>query len=283
MKAILWTGYGPPDVLQLGEVEKPAPREGEVLIRIHATTAFQGDCELRRLKLPLLLQLVLRMYLGFRRPRRITILGQELAGEVEAAGSGVRKFKPGDRVFGTTGFRLGAYAEYICLPEEKGLAIKPANMTYEQAAAVPVGGLEAWYFLKQANLNSRQKVLINGAGGSIGTFAVQIARAYGAEVTAVDSTGKLDMLRSIGAEHVIDYTCQDFTQRGQVYDVIFDVVGKSPFSRSIQSLTKEGVYLLGNAGPAQILRGCGPPGPAAGRSSWARRAIRLKTCFSSRR
>lgn len=255
MKAILWTAYGPPDVLRLGEVEKPVPREGEVLIRIHATTAFQGDCELRRLKLPFLLGLPLRIYNGIRKPTRITILGQELAGEVEAVGSNVQKFKPGDPVFGTTGFRLGSYAEYTCLPEDGTLAIKPAKMTFEQAAAVPVGGLEALYFLEQADIKRGQNILINGAGGSIGTFAVQLAKAYGAEVTAVDSTGKLDMLRSIGADHVIDYTRQDFTRSGQLHDVIYDVVGKSPFSRSIKSIREGGIYLLGNAGLTQALRG----------------------------
>jgi NADPH:quinone reductase-like Zn-dependent oxidoreductase len=255
MKAILWTAYGPPDVLRLGEVVKPVPREDEVLIHIHATTAFQGDCEMRRLKLPFRLGLPLRIYNGFLKPKRIRILGQELAGEVEAIGSGVQKFKPGDQVFGTTGFLLGSYAEYTCLPEAGGLAIKPVNMTYEQAAAVPVGGLEALYFLKQADIKSGQKVLINGAGGSIGTFAVQLAKVYGAEVTAVDSAGKLDMLRSIGADHVIDYTREDFTKGGQVYDVIYDVVGRSPFSRSMRSIREGGIYLLGNAGLTQTIRG----------------------------
>ena len=270
MKAILWTAYGPPHVLRLGEVEKPVPRADEVLIRIHATTAFQGDCEMRRLKLPLLLRLPLRLYLGVRRPKRIRILGQELAGEVEAVGSSVKKFQPGDPVFGTTGFGLGAYAEYTCLPETGALAIKPANMTYEQAAAVPVGGLEALYFLRQADIQSGQKVLINGAGGSIGTFAVQLAKAYGAEVTAVDSTGKLDMLRSIGADHVVDYTREDFTRRGRLYDVIYDVVGKSPFSRSLNSIREGGIYLLGNAGLTQILRG-----------SWASRTGRRKVILGT--
>jgi NADPH:quinone reductase-like Zn-dependent oxidoreductase len=258
MKAILWTAYGPPDVLQLGEVEKPSPRENEVLIRIRATTAFAGDCEMRSLKIPVLYRLPMRLYVGLRRPKRITILGQELAGEVESVGKDVKRFREGDPVFGTTGFQLGAYAEYICLPEgpEAGaLAIKPSNLSFAQAAAVPVGGLEALYFLRQANIQRGQRVLINGAGGSIGTIAVQLARDLGAEVTAVDGTGKLEMLRSIGADHVIDYSREDFTRRGQVYDVIFDVVGKSPFSGSLHSLKQEGIYLLGNAGLSQMLRG----------------------------
>jgi NADPH:quinone reductase-like Zn-dependent oxidoreductase len=260
MKAIVWTKYGPPDVLQLQEVEKPAPKEDEVLIRIYATTAFAGDCELRSLKLPIYYGLPLRLYNGLRKPTRITILGQELAGEIEAAGKDIKRFKEGDQVFGTPGFSMGAYAEYKCLPEEPGemdgvLAIKPANMSYEEAAAVPVGGLEALHYLRKGNIQKGQKVLINGAGGSIGTFAVQLAKYYGAEVTAVDSTGKLDMLRSIGADHVVDFTQEDFTKSGQAYDVIFDVVGKSSFSGSIRSLKQNGRYLMANPGLSQMVRG----------------------------
>jgi len=258
MKAILWTAYGPPQVLQLGEVDKPSPKANEVLVRVRATTAFAGDCEMRNLKIPVLYRIPMRLYVGFRRPKRITILGQELAGEVESVGKEVSRFKPGDQVFGTTGFRLGAYAEYVCLPanpDEGTLAIKPANMTFEEAAAVPVGGLEALYFIRQGHLRSGQQVLINGAGGSIGTFAVQLVKNEGAEVTAVDSTGKLDMLRSIGADHVIDYTREDFTKGGRTYDVIFDVVGKSSFSGTLKSLKEGGIYLLGNAGLIQAVRG----------------------------
>jgi len=260
MKAIIWTNYGPPDVLQLQEVEQPTPKDDEVRIRIYATTVTAGDCELRRLKLPLYFSLPMRIYVGFRKPTRITIPGMELAGEIEAAGKAVTRFRPGDQVFGTTGFSMGAYAEYICLPEDGkevdgSLAIKPANMTYAEAAAVPVGGLEALHFLRKGNIHRGQKVLINGAGGSIGTFAVQLAKYFGAEVSAVDSLGKLDMLRSIGADQVIDYMQADFTKNDQTYDVIFDVVGTSSFSGCIRSLKQNGRYLLANPGLSHRVRG----------------------------
>jgi NADPH:quinone reductase-like Zn-dependent oxidoreductase len=259
MKAIVWTNYGPPEVLQLKEVEKPTPKEDEVLIRIYATTVTAGDCEQRSLKLPIWYRFPMRAYVGLKRPERITILGMDLAGEIEAVGVDVKRFMKGDQVFAATGFvGMGANAEYICLPEEPeegALAIKPANMTYEEAATVPVGGLEALCFLRQGNVQSGQKVLINGAGGTIGTFAVQLAKYFGAEVTGVDSTGKLDMLRSIGADQVIDYTQEDFTKSGQTYDVIFDVVGKSSFSGSIRSLKQNGRYLLANPGRSEMAQG----------------------------
>jgi NADPH:quinone reductase-like Zn-dependent oxidoreductase len=258
MKAIVWTKYGPPDGLQLEEVEKPTPKANEVLVRIVATTVTAGDCEMRSLKFPFWLWIPIRFYVGLRKPKRITILGQELAGEIEAVGKDVKLFKEGDPVFATTGFGLGAYAEYKCLPEkpEEGvLAIKPANLTYEQAASVPTGGLEALHFLRKANIQRGQKVLINGAGGSIGTIAVQLAKHFGAEVTGVDSTGKLEMLRSIGADQVIDYTQEDFTQSGHTYDVILDVVGKSSFSGSMRALKENGYYLIANPQLSKMVRG----------------------------
>lgn len=254
MKAIECTKYGPPEVLQLTEVEKPSPKDNELLIKIHATTAFAGDCELRRFKMPAYMWLLARIGFGIRGPRK-KILGQELAGEIEAVGKDVTRFRKSDQVFGNTSIGLGAYAQYICLPEDGVMAIKPANMSYEQAATVPVGGLEALYLLRKASIQNGQKVLINGAGGSIGTFAIQIAKNFGAEVTGVDSPKKLDLLRSIGADHVIDYTKEDFTKSGVVYDVIFDVVGKSSFSDSISSLLQNGCYLLANPGLSHMIRG----------------------------
>jgi len=254
MKAVVCTKYGPPEVLQLKEIEKPTAKDNEVLVRVHAATVTSGDCELRSLKLPLLWQLFVRIGFGFRAPRK-KILGQELAGEIESAGKNVRLFRKGDQVFAFTGLRLGAYAEYNCLPENGLLAIKPVNMTYEEAATVPVGGLHALSLLRRGNIQSGQKVLIIGAGGTVGTLAVQLAKSFGAEVTGVDRAGKLDMLRSIGADRVIDYTRVDFTESGETYDVIFDVVGKGSFSACIRSLKEKGVFLLGNPGLSQQVRG----------------------------
>ena len=253
MRAIIWTKYGPPDVLQLKEITKPTPKEREVLIRIYATTVTTADCELRSLNVPLALKIPIMIYLGLLKPR-ISIPGQELAGVIESVGKDVTRFRKGDQVFAWTGFRLGAYAEYNCLPEDGYVTIKPSNMTYEEAAALSIGGLEAAHFLRRGNIQSGQKVLINGAGGSIGTFAIQIAKYFGADVTGVDSTEKLDILRSIGADQVIDYTHEDFTRRGEFYDVIFDVIGKSSFSRSIKSLKPNGRYLLGNPGLSHQVR-----------------------------
>jgi NADPH:quinone reductase-like Zn-dependent oxidoreductase len=253
MKAIVWTGYGPPEVLQLREVETPTPKENEVLIRVHAATASTPDSEFRRLKLPLFFAFFLRLYLGFLKPTRITILGTEFAGEIVSTGKDVTLYKPGDQVFGYTGLGMGTYAEYLCLSEKPSamasvMGHKPVNVTYEEAAALPFGGLEALHSLRQANIQPGQKVLIVGAGGSIGTYSVQLAKHYGAEVTGVDKPGKFEMLRSIGADHVIDYTKEDFTKNGQTYDVILDTINKSTFSRSLRSLNENGTYLNANPG-----------------------------------
>ena len=256
MKAIVWTKYGSPDGLQLQEVEKPTPKDNEVLIRVRAATVTAGDTEMRKLKLPYSLGLPVRVYAGLGRPTRIRILGQELAGEIVSVGKDVRRFKEGDEVFGTTGFAFGSYAEYNCLPAESGqsaLAIKPANVSYEEAAAVPTAGLEAIHFLRIAGLQSGQSLLINGAGGSIGTFTLQLAKLSGAEVTAVDSAAKLDMLRSLGADQVIDYAQEDFAS-GKTYDAILDVVGKSSYARSVQSLKPNGFYLVANPSLSMLFR-----------------------------
>ena len=257
MKAVLWTKYGSPDGLQLSEVDKPVPGANELLIQVYATTVTTGDVTLRSFNLKNLsvFSIPMRIYIGLLKPNRIKILGQELAGEVEAVGSEVRDFEPGDQVFAATGFHLSAHAEYICLPEDSMVALKPANMTYEEAAAIPLGGLEAWNYLKQANLQKGQTILINGAGGSIGTLAVQLAKHFGAEVTAVDSAEKLDMLRSIGADHVMDYRQEDFSRSGLKYDVIFDVIGSSSAARSQPALQPDGLFLSANPGLAAQLRG----------------------------
>jgi NADPH:quinone reductase-like Zn-dependent oxidoreductase len=253
MKTIVWTKYGPPDVLQLKEVEKPTPRDNEVLIKVHAATVTLGDCELRSMRGSLPLVLALRIYVGLVKPKRITILGQELAGEIEAIGKDVTKFKKGDQVFAPCLLHLGAYAEYKCLPESYPV-LKPAGLTYEEAATIPTGGINGLDFLRAGHVQAGESILINGAGGSIGTYAVQIAKTLGAKVTCVDSAEKLDMLRSIGADRVIDYTQEDFTKNGETYDVIIDVIGKSPFSGSLRSLKPNGRYVLGNPSVSARIR-----------------------------
>ena len=261
MKAVVWTKYGPPEVLQLREAEKPTPKDNEVLIRIRATTVTKGDCEMRSLQFPLYLNLAMRLWRGLLRPRGTSIMGTELAGEVEAVGKDVGLFEVGDQVFGSAGLDFGANAEYICLPEapremEGGVAIKPASMSYEEAATVPFGGRDALHFLLKANIQTGQKLLINGAGGSIGTFAVQLAKYFGAEVTAVDSGPKLDMLRSIGADHVIDYTREDFTKSGQRYDLILDNVANHALADCRRALTPQGIHIpnSGHAGMGYIIK-----------------------------
>ena len=258
MKAMVWTKYGSPDGLQLQEIAKPVPNDDEILVRIHATSVTAGDCEMRRLQLPLMLSFPMRLYAGFIRPKRIPVLGQELSGEVVALGKDVVSFKKGDQVFGTTGFGFGAYAEYICLKEKPNemqgtFALKPVNMSYEEVAVVPTAGFEALHFLKKANIQSGKKVLIIGAGGSIGTFAVQLARHFGTEVTGVDSAEKLDMLRTIGANHVIDYKKEAYTEGSTTYDLIIDVVGRRGVADRIKLLKSDGHYFLAYAGLSHIV------------------------------
>jgi NADPH:quinone reductase-like Zn-dependent oxidoreductase len=242
MKAIVYTKFGPPDVLQLKEVRKPTPKDNEVLIKIFATTVVKEDPDMRASP----------GYNGFLKPRN-PILGQELAGEVEAIGKDVTRFKPGDQVYGIEAF--GAYAEYKCMPENGALAIKPTNLSYEDAASIPNGALTALPFLRdKGKIHRGQTVLIYGASGSVGIAAVQLARYYGAEVTGVCSTANLELVRSFGADHVIDYTQEDFTKNGKTYDIIFDTVGKRSFSECKGSLTDEGIYLATVPTPAIMLQ-----------------------------
>ena len=242
MKAVVHTRYGPPDVLQVKEVEKPVPKDNEVLIRVHATTVNRTDCGFLRAE-----PFFVRVVSGLLRPKA-TILGSELAGEVEAAGKDVASFKQGDQVFGLSGLHFGAHAEYVCLPEEAAIAARPANMDYEEAAAVCDGAMLAIAFIRRTNRQEGQRVLVNGASGSIGPAAVQLAKYYGAEVTAVCNTRNLELVRSLGADAVIDYTREDFTRDGQTYDAVFDAVGKSSFRRCSSLLKKGGIYLSSDLG-----------------------------------
>lgn len=254
MKAIVYTRYGGPEVLQVAEVKKPIPKDDEVLIRVHAAEATKSDCELRSFVFPVKwFWLPLRIAWGAFRPRK-QILGGYFAGEIASTGKDVSKFKKGDQVFGVANLRLGAYGEYVCLPERYTIVPKPQTMTFEEAAAVPLGGLNALHFFKKARIQSGEKVLINGAGGSIGTFGIQIAKAMGAVVTAVDSGIKEAMLRRTGADHFIDYTKEDFVQNGKKYDVILDMVARKSYSKSLKSLNLNGRYLIANPRLSDMLR-----------------------------
>ena len=251
MKAAVYTRYGPPDVLEIKDVERPVPKDKEVLVRIHATTVCAADWRIRKAD-----PFLVRFMNGLWRPTRIRILGAEFAGIVESVGKAVTRFRGGDQVFGSPGFKFGAHADYVCLPEDALLAIKPVNMTFEEAAAVLFGGVSALHFLRKAKIQAGQKVLIYGASGSVGVFAVQLAKHFGAHVTGVCSTANLDLVKSLGADEVVDYSREDFSKAGRVYDVVFDTVGKSGFSRSLKSLKRGGSYVLvGGSGRVSSILG----------------------------
>ncbi len=254
MKAIVYRSYGKPDVLRVEKVDKPTPKDNEVCIQVHAAEATKADCELRSFRFAVnWFWLPLRLVMGPFKPRN-PILGGYFSGVVESIGESVTAFKPGDRVFGSSQFRMGAYGEYVCLPQTYTLTMAPRAIPLAEAAAVPLGGLNALHFMRKASLQRGEKVLINGAGGSIGTFAVQIAKAQGAEVTAVDSPAKEAMLRGIGIDYFIDYTRENFTENGQTYDVIFNMVAKTSYSACVRSLKKGGRYLMGNPRLSDMLR-----------------------------
>jgi len=249
MKAIVYTAYGPPEVLQLEEVDKPRPGDDEILVKVRATAVNSGDWRLRKAD-----PFGVRLFFGLMKPK-IHILGGVLSGDVEKTGKHVTRFKVGDEVFGSTDMSFGAYAEYICLAENGALALKPNNMTHGEAAVIPFGGATALYFIKKANISVGQKVLINGASGAVGSAAVQLAKYFGANVTGICSTVNIDLVKSLGGDKVIDYTKEDFTQNGETYDVIFDTVKKLPFVDSLKSLNKNGILILSAAGLSDMMKG----------------------------
>lgn len=245
MKKVIWTKYGGPDVLEIGEVEKPSVKDNELLIKVMATSATLGDCEMRSLSLPMAFQIPLRMILGFIKPRGFT-LGQEFAGIIEEVGKDVKKFKIGDEIFGQTGVTMGAYSQYLTQPEKNIISLKPKSISFEQAACVPLGGLESQYFIKQSGLGKGSKVLVIGAGGSIGTMGIQLFKLLGAEVTGVDTTEKFDAIKEAGADYLIDYTRQDYMNSGIMYDGILDIVGKTSLKKGLAILNSNGVYMHAN-------------------------------------
>lgn len=261
MKAAVFKEYGSPDVLHLAEIEKPIPKDNEIRIKVRATSVNFGDLMVRNMKavtprrftMPAPLWLPTRLLFGWNKPKN-QILGAVFAGDVESVGSTVTQFKVGDAVFGYLGETMGAYAEYVCMPQAGCVARKPQNMTYTEASTIPYGVVMALPIIKRVNIQPGQKVLINGASGAIGSHALQLAKHYGAEVTAVCGTPRMEFVKSLGADHVIDYTQQDFTKNGELYDVIFDVLGKSSFSACKNALTQNGVYLLASFKTGQLLQ-----------------------------
>jgi len=254
MKAVVYETYGSPDVLHVKEVERPVPKDDEVLIKVHAAEVTKADCEMRSFNFQVKwFWLPLRFALGLTKPKK-QVLGVYFAGEVESVGKDVSKFKKGNQVFGSTRLRLGAHGEYVCLPANYTLVPKPYNMNLAEAAGVPLGGLNALHFLRKANIQAGEKILINGAGGSIGSFGVQIAKAMGAEVTAVDHGTKEGMLRRLGADHFLDYTKGDFTESGRTYDVIFSMVAQTSYSKCIKTLNSRGRYVMANPRMSDMLR-----------------------------
>ncbi|WP_242785325.1 NAD(P)-dependent alcohol dehydrogenase [Bacillus cereus] len=251
MKAIICTKYGPPNVLQLQNVEKPKPKKNEVLVKIHATSVSTGDCRIRGFNSPLLFWIPMRIILGFRKPRK-PILGVELSGEIEDIGTDVTQFKKGDQVFALTELNLGGYTEYTCVHESGLIALKPTNVTYEEAAVIPFGGTSALHFLRKGQIKKGQRVLIYGASGSVGTAAIQLAKYFGATVTAICSSSNFDLVTTLGADNVIDYMKEDFTKRGEHYDIIFDAVGKYKKSLCTDALMPNGKYVSVNGMMAKV-------------------------------
>jgi len=253
MKTIVYTQYGGPEVLHIKEIEKPTPKESEVLIKTHATTVTAGDWRARSLELPPGFGFLGRLMFGISKPRQ-PILGMEISGEIESVGKEVTKFKIGDQVFASTGASMGCQTQYLCLPENGSVTLKPTNLSYDESAAMSFGGTTALHFFRKAKLQSGEKILINGASGGVGTAAVQLAKHFGAEVTAVCSGSNTELVKSLGADHVVDYTKDDFTKNGQTYDVIMDNAGTAPFSRCKGSLKKQGRFLLIMGGFLQLLQ-----------------------------